>query len=902
MAEPESGRPGLSRLCLISLLASALVAIGVRMLRRTERRRAAGAASVAPDIALRGRQMLRVSPTPPPETPPPPATPAPKPAQYCNATADAVIGNVLLSKPQVSSPGACCAACAQRKRCLAWSWVPARVVRFTNRPPECQLKGNTHYVGKGPEPGWFSGVLSADRPNDVYIDEPWNQLPNCSLHRGRVLGHGTLGVPEAVQSEGDCCQLCALDWRCRAFTVADSGGKQMCFMKHNDADLGEKANRTSGRVVWRPPPAPTPAPTVAPTPQPTPAPPPLPGNLDEQVTNGFHGAVSVRSGLSECPVPGGEGWVAHEAEVGGLGPLVYRGGCRWSLVGSAFCTPKGNEVRWLCAKPVLEEQLRNLSDPSVPPPACHFGSSREPPQPAHTGAIELVRTPSSAPLINALPGEYPLRLDWCGPMSSWAMDGYALESEGDGSWYIEPDKVLGDKGIRAQIVGQKVPYISIALEKKPLGLPVGRSNRIRFRSRITTKHGAVMPENIGVLAWSFMAGDQRKAVEDELMVHLVKDQQSAVHGRQLNYEIKIQGRISRFPPRFCRQIFSANMVILPPPRQPKLLRSNLAHWTYEGLFILFSARVGPGELLGMWLTDDWENWIGMAQQSPVLREAVTKLAPSHHLLGVQTCMHRARLHQETGPPRQYALRGMRRLMRGALALPPEPLPAPKGARLTLTMLLRRDGGSRFIANWKEAAEEAGKLGWDVLFPLDPRKPNGTSFTRHLGAVALATGRSHAVLAIHGAELAVGAFGIPAGSAIVEVCTGGPYMRFADLWYANYGFSNDLHIMRWVLPAEATNHSSGQGVAWPFPLWQQWTFGPRPGAKAALADRFPVDNWHKLREAVKRAPSNTWLPMDGWRRLLGRLRKLLEAQHLGVAKPLPVRNLDNLLADAIPTAS
>eukprot|EP01062_Namystynia_karyoxenos_P027765 TRINITY_DN21207_c0_g1_i1.p1 TRINITY_DN21207_c0_g1~~TRINITY_DN21207_c0_g1_i1.p1 ORF type:complete len:804 (+),score=149.56 TRINITY_DN21207_c0_g1_i1:204-2615(+) len=667
-----------------------------------------------------------------------------------------------------------------------------------------------------------------------------------------------------------------------------------------------------------PPPSPTPPSPLSPAPQ-SAAPrltlagdlPAAPGEpiapypvlrdvLREQTEHGFHGIVTLRPNLSECDAAPNVStdWLSDPFILGAQGPLLYRGGCRWSLACSAWCAEAGTGDGTLaCAEHAMRRNLEALAE-GRHTPDCWMAADHEGPQ-GHDGGgqLSVLRTPRNARLLAVHRSHWPLRLDWCGLYAGWQANRYArLLLPGERSltegapqpaaaelaaerW--EMDHAAREK-VQDQVLAQgRLPYVSLLIEV-PSIVRLNVRRKVRFRR---TKTGRLYEtERFDFTLWPDAAGPLRKRVIDRLARHLADDKilgtkLGTAQKRSLQYQLLIRSNTHEtpWPPSSCALYHADPVVALPAPGNHKVMSLNLAHWTTEALYTLYNARVQAGEYVGVWPGDSWETWQGMARHSQPLMRVVNALVPLRLNLNRNgLCLQRLRLHVNSGWPIESAGVGLRAYARRIWGMPPEPLPAPAGGRLTATLVLRRAGGTRCITNWEDLRRAAAAQNWHLQLPLVPGT-NKSSFTARLTEVAEAVSRSHVLAAMHGAEMAVAVFAAAAGSILVEICPWGGILRFSDIWYASYAYTAGVHVMRWYVPPNATQLKPEEGAQYP-EQWKEWHEGPRPGKGMIYTWRTPVGRMVSHLEFVKRTRSDTALPLQGWRRLLRKARALLELQH------------------------
>eukprot|EP01062_Namystynia_karyoxenos_P027767 TRINITY_DN21207_c0_g3_i1.p1 TRINITY_DN21207_c0_g3~~TRINITY_DN21207_c0_g3_i1.p1 ORF type:complete len:774 (+),score=113.42 TRINITY_DN21207_c0_g3_i1:98-2419(+) len=626
--------------------------------------------------------------------------------------------------------------------------------------------------------------------------------------------------------------------------------------------------------------------------------------LHEQLEHGFHGVVALRPNLSECVAAPNVStdWLAETFIVGAQGPLLYRGGCRWSLASSAWCAEAGGtgDGSLACAERATRSNLEGLANGSHAPD-CWLTADHEGPL-GHDGGgqLSVLRTPRSAHLLAVHRLHWPLRLDWCGVPARWGAHRYArLILPGERSltegapqptaaelaaerWEI--DHWLRDNVLDHTLGRGQLAYVSLLVE-----IPSHGGNRhiiMKPKTRVRrSKTGRVFgSERFDFTLWPDAAGPQRHAVVDRLARHLADDRllgikQDTGRKRFLTYQLSVRSNTAAtpWPPVSCLQYVTDPVVALPAPGDHRVMQLNLGHWATEALYTLYNARVRAGEYVGLWPADSWYTWHGVSHYSPPLLRVVHTLIPLRLSLGRHgLCLQRLRLHVHHGWPTQNAGEGLRAFARRIWGMPPEPLPAPAGARLTATLVLRRPGGTRCITNWAELRDSAAAQNWELQLPLIPG-PNMSSFTARLTEIAEAVSRSHVLAAMHGAELSLAVFAAAAGSILVEICPWGGVLRFSDLWFASYAFTVGIHVMRWYVPPNATEFNLDEAAQYP-EQWKAWHEGPRPGKGWVYSWRMPVARMATHLEFVKRTRSNTTLPVQGWRRLLRKARALLELQH------------------------
>eukprot|EP01065_Artemidia_motanka_P038232 TRINITY_DN47089_c0_g1_i1.p1 TRINITY_DN47089_c0_g1~~TRINITY_DN47089_c0_g1_i1.p1 ORF type:complete len:698 (+),score=175.92 TRINITY_DN47089_c0_g1_i1:81-2174(+) len=578
----------------------------------------------------------------------------------------------------------------------------------------------------------------------------------------------------------------------------------------------------------------------------------------------FEGSVpAVGSGpnCSVCQATNCVGWVAHKIETATFGPLLYRGDCWWVQAGSSWCNlleASGDSL--LCKEEVLKKNVMALQEPEF---TVKMSFQKEPP--AEDGEIDLLRTPSSTPLLDKLPREWPIRVDMSRMLGTF--DNYPTQSEETGQWSVGTEL---QETAQRQLGHRRLPFVKMSMHKIYIK-PPAKGARIRFKK--TRRMGNVFPEPRLVNLWP---GRISEAEADEVRAALFGkfSRDTARRLLQLKYQVKYMNDTDPFPPYGCREVISGRVHVPQPPKFPRLLMYNFAHWSYESFYQIWSARVNADGYIGFVTGTDWEVFQGFAMKAPALLAALEALAPRRVHINPGTCLAAVRIEAAVGNPAPYGLREMVRYVRDRLSLPPEIMPTRKKETLRVTLLLRWPNGTRSISNWREMKTQAEKLGWEVLLPMRPDL--GTvSMPKQLSQVLHDTGRSHLVVAIHGAELSVGALSIAPGAIVGELCVGGSFMRHLDFWYSNYAFSSGAHAFRWTLPMNATTfHWKGNKP----PSWDEWADGTvNLGPSVGYDDRFPLRKFQAFRELAKRVQSDTEVPMAGWRRFLTKARTLLETQ-------------------------
>jgi len=522
------------------------------------------------------------------------------------------------------------------------------------------------------------------------------------------------------------------------------------------------------------------------------------------------------------------------------GPVLHLGGCRWVLAGVPGSPP---------------EYLRNLSSAGAHPRNWLQREER-----SHGGELEVLRTPSSATILDRLEADWPLFLARAAPEPSamWPSE------QASGEWVLHESAVYAAKAGRQGSTIRPI-FMSITLERKQTGLSRGEKRFVRMRSRgrqvsqLGTVSEYVMSLHVGGLG-----KDDRVELMSTVYKHAAALRARGNKRPQQKEIWRIEEREE--PPQAdqskCRQ---DPVAVLRVPVHRALMASNFAHFSCEILFHLYMAR---GERTVSFLP--WRDFAAYAlDRSPELvryMEELAGLRANHSFLLTPGCYSRVRFLPAAFPI-AGTMQEFMEVSRMRLRIPTLALPSVPSAPLRVLMLERKPGGTRaFAGDWVAYKTEAERQGWEFTTLRAPVVP--------FIEVARAVGKAHLVGGIHGADLAIPGFLAGPGAVILEIRLGAKIMRHIDDWYINYGFTGGNHVMNWLLPENATHVPAALVEQLAKPHTQ-------PKEVAAVGER------------LKRIPSVTTLPLEGWQRVLRGSRRILEVQ-LEDVRSLPIRGMPPLL--------
>eukprot|EP01062_Namystynia_karyoxenos_P052534 TRINITY_DN42103_c0_g1_i1.p1 TRINITY_DN42103_c0_g1~~TRINITY_DN42103_c0_g1_i1.p1 ORF type:complete len:720 (+),score=94.87 TRINITY_DN42103_c0_g1_i1:55-2160(+) len=333
-------------------------------------------------------------------------------------------------------------------------------------------------------------------------------------------------------------------------------------------------------------------------------------------------------------------------------------------------------------------------------------------------------------------------------------------------------------------------------------------------------------------------------------------------------------RKGALPHARCRQWVFGAAVVLPQPAFPGLIASNLGHWLFELVAGVAAAAEGarlaaaeqPTYIFWPQQPSQWEAATALPRRAGgVLLAALDALVSRRVVLGTGLCLEQAFWAPSApGTP----IGSMRRELGGATRgrVPPPPVPRlPRGERRGLLLLVRRPGGSRYLANWRDLAAAAEADGWRVHAPLS----GGASVVDRLHAVVEAAAHCELLAALHGSELALAALW-RRGGFVLEICHWPPC---PDQWFAAASRGH-AHFARWQLPATSVH-------------WGNTTAAiTRAAGMDVTADREAA-----AFELARRRPSSVDVPISAWRTVLAFATALLSVV------PPSVANSDQRLARA-----
>eukprot|EP00756_Hemistasia_phaeocysticola_P054017 Hpha_TRINITY_DN29966_c0_g1::TRINITY_DN29966_c0_g1_i1::g.131789::m.131789 len=605
--------------------------------------------------------------------------------------------------------------------------------------------------------------------------------------------------------------------------------------------------------------------------------------------HGYNGSVHARhaGACGRCGA-GCEAEIADRLEVAALGPLLYQGDCRWVLAGADLC----DSSTFVCSEKVAEQNIHQIAEFGAKP---YQWTQRE--VPAGGGFLEVVRTPSSVPLLDKLQERWPLRVGVSGNCMGCELFMFPEEGPG-GAWSLSQ---AGVKRVREQIGVDVIPLVPMAMQvSRPKGLRPRRSRR----------HGTVPPElyTMSVYGQNNLTDVEREAVNQEFNGHTAAEAAGLGRTRWLLWRLSWQPSF-HYPPPWCLSVVNEPVHVIYAASHRPLVELNLGHWSLEALFAIYKARVGRGERAALFPAGNWDVFWGFSRHAPALLKAVKELAgvkegDKGFIFSPGTCLARARLTGQAHKPGPEATRDMVLFIRNRMGLPAQILPAQPSQRLRAVLLQRWPGGTRGFGKIDHLLRVTKEENWDLELPLSPDKPNATMSLRFT-EVLEATGRAHLVAAIHGAELTMGGINMAPGAVLVEISLSRSLMRHWDYWFSRYAYSTGVHVMRWLLPPNATRYidgtfqprghvlsaRDGRAPTYGFDQWMQGQH-PRPNDKGYF-QRHPSHNFGDYREYSKRTNSETFLPEDGWRRLLQRTRQLLETQ-LQDVRPVAVSGLPDVV--------
>ena len=224
-------------------------------------------------------------------------------------------------------------------------------------------------------------------------------------------------------------------------------------------------------------------------------------------------------------------------------------------------------------------------------------------------------------------------------------------------------------------------------------------------------------------------------------------------------------------------------------------RTNIAHWLHDTLFPMFMTvynHVGdPHSAKGKYnvvpdegdsMTGLWREFWAVGEIGDVL---LSTLFPyrSRVKLELGLCFKEAIFDcpkaDSMGP-----IAPLQRWLTQAKSLSFVPLSV--SSKLSLVMIVRCKGGSRFLGSWEEMKQTALGLGYGVTIP--PPVPVFMQMTSLLKQLQ----RAHVLASVHGSELAPMLF-MPNGSVVVEIVP--REYKWHDAWYIRQAAVTGLHLLR-----------------------------------------------------------------------------------------------------------
>eukprot|EP01062_Namystynia_karyoxenos_P031779 TRINITY_DN2354_c2_g2_i1.p1 TRINITY_DN2354_c2_g2~~TRINITY_DN2354_c2_g2_i1.p1 ORF type:complete len:617 (+),score=182.13 TRINITY_DN2354_c2_g2_i1:136-1986(+) len=322
------------------------------------------------------------------------------------------------------------------------------------------------------------------------------------------------------------------------------------------------------------------------------------------------------------------------------------------------------------------------------------------------------------------------------------------------------------------------------------------------------------------------------------------NQESVMTATRLGYAVTQKHNVTASD---CYRIVQAPAIFYGTMEWPVLPRTNFAHWTHDAFFPLFMNiynALGPGVLPAR--PGENTSYVVVVKESEFASYAAAglgwlleALAPwrlePHRGLCFTRAYFDCPIVNWMGPvgPLQNWLQGL------GMSFAPLPVaPAPR-----LVLMVRHEGGTRYLENWEELADSARRLGWDVRTPLRPQAKLNVVSRALLWELAPLLQGAHCVVGFHGAELALMPL-MPNGSVVVEICP--REYRYLDTWYLDQAEAHGLHLLRWAPPNASATY--GQG-----PKEDQWSAG-----------------WWRSRKSSWRLPHREWaLVLRAARELIGR---------------------------------